>query len=50
MAEAKRRKQLEPFGRIRKLPSGRYQPGYIGADLVLHHPVSTFETLMDARA
>jgi integrase len=51
MAKAKRtRKQREPFGRIRKLPSGRYQAGYIGPDLVLHHPTATFETLMDARA
>jgi integrase len=44
------RKQREPFGRIRKLPSGRYQAGYIGPDLTLHHPTGTFETLMDARA
>ena len=44
------RKQREPFGRIRKLPSGRHQAGYIGPDLALHHPSSTFETLMDARA
>jgi integrase len=44
------RKQREPFGRIRKLPSGRYQAGYIGPDLQLHHPTATFGTLMDARA
>jgi integrase len=44
------RKQREPFGRIRKLPSGRHQAGYIGPDLALHHPSATFETLMDARA
>lgn len=44
-----RRKQREPFGRIRKLPSGRYQAGYIGPDLLLHRPASTFETLLDAR-
>ena len=45
-----RRKQREPFGRIRKLPSGRYQAGYIGPDLALHRPTSTFETMLDARA
>ena len=44
-----RRKQREPFGRIRKLPSGRYQAGYVGPDLALHRPASTFETLLDAR-
>jgi hypothetical protein len=44
------RKQREPFGRIRKLPSGRHQAGYIGPDLALHRPASTFETLLDARA
>jgi integrase len=50
MPKTKRRKPREPFGRIRKLPSGRYQAGYIGPDLALHHPAGTFETLMDARA
>jgi integrase len=50
MAKRTTRKQREPFGRIRKLPSGRHQAGYIGPDLALHHPTSTFETLMDARA
>ena len=45
------RKQREPFGRIRKLPSGRYQAGYIGPrHEALHHPAGTFETLLDARA
>jgi integrase len=50
MPKKKQRKQREPFGRIRKLPSARYQAGYIGPDLALHNGVSTFETLMDARA
>jgi integrase len=50
MPKEKQRKQREPFGRIRKLPSGRYQAGYIGPDLALHNGLSTFETLMDARA
>jgi integrase len=44
------RKQREAFGRVRKLPSGRYQAAYTGPDLALHKPASTFETLMDARA
>lgn len=46
---ATRRKTREPFGRIRKLPSGRYQAAYTGPDLALHKGVSTFETLLDAR-
>jgi len=46
---ATRRKQREPFGRIRKLPSGRYQAGYVGPDLALHRPSATFGALMDAR-
>jgi integrase len=45
-----RRKQREPFGRIRQLPSRRYQAAYTGPDLALHKAASTFETLMDARA
>jgi integrase len=44
------RKQREPFGRIRQLPSRRYQASYAGPDLALHKASSTFETLMDARA
>ena len=48
-ATSTRRKQREPFGRIRKLPSGRYQAAYNGPDLALHRPASTFDTLMDAR-
>lgn len=44
------RKQREAFGRLRKLPSGRYQAAYTGPDLALHRPSGTFETLMDARA
>src|SRR5215213_4602324 len=49
MPKPRARKQREPFGRIRKLPSGRYQAGFVGPDLVLHHPASTFEALDDAR-
>jgi integrase len=51
MPKKKPRKQRESFGRIRKLPSGRYQAGYIGPDLALHNcTTGTFDTLMDARA
>jgi integrase len=49
MPKTRARKQREPFGRIRKLPSGRFQAGYVGPDLALHHPSGTFETLLDAR-
>jgi integrase len=49
MPKPRARKQRESFGRIRKLPSGRYQAGYVGPDLALHHPASTFEALDDAR-
>ena len=50
MAKPRRRKQREPFGRIRQLPSGRYQAAYIGPDLALHKAAATFQTIMDARA
>jgi len=44
-----KRKQREPFGRIRKLPSERYQAAYIGPDVRLHKASATFDTLVDAR-
>jgi integrase len=50
VAKPRRRKQREPFGRIRQLPSCRYQAAYIGPDLVLHKAAATFHTIMDARA
>ena len=50
MAKTGRRKQREPFGRIRQLPSRRWQASYTGPDLALHKAASTFDTLMDARA
>jgi integrase len=49
MAGSRKRKQREPWGRIRKLPSGRYQASYTGPDLAVHNASSTFGTLMDAR-
>jgi integrase len=45
---AKRRAQRRGFGRIRPLPSGRHQAGYVGPDDVLHNAPYTFETRMDA--
>lgn len=36
------------FGRIRKLPSGRYQARYLGPDGLLRPPPETFETKTDA--
>ncbi len=43
MRKTGRRKQREPFGRIRQLPSRRYQASYTGPDLALHKAASTFE-------
>lgn len=36
------------FGKIRKLPSGRFQARYVGPDTVRHAGPTTFETRMDA--
>ena len=38
------------WGRIRRLPSKRYQASYVGPDLVRHNAPSTFTTKMDAEA
>ena len=38
------------FGRVRRLPSGRYQAGYLGPDLALHNALDTFHTREDAEA
>ena len=38
------------FGRLRKLPSGRYQAAYIGPDDKLHTATSTFGAKVDAEA
>ena len=45
MARAKR-----TFGRIRRLPSGRYQCAYIGPDTLLHQAPRTFDTREDGEA
>jgi integrase len=38
------------WGRIRRLPSKRYQANYVGPDLVRHNAPTTFTTKMDAEA
>jgi integrase len=38
------------FGRIRKRPSGRWQAGYVGPDMKLHHAPVTFLRKGDAEA
>lgn len=37
-----------PFGRVRKLPSGRYQARYLGPDGQLRPAPETFRTKKDA--
>ncbi|GAB3742485.1 tyrosine-type recombinase/integrase [Microlunatus parietis] len=45
----KQRKQREPWGRVRELPSGRHQASYV-YEGATHKATSTFDTLLDARA
>ncbi|WP_229118896.1 tyrosine-type recombinase/integrase [Enemella evansiae] len=40
--------QRRGFGRLRKLPSGRYQAAYVGPDARVHKAPTTFETKVDA--
>ncbi|WP_226437712.1 tyrosine-type recombinase/integrase [Rhodococcus yananensis] len=42
------KKGMRGWGRLRKLPSGRWQAGYIGPDGVLYRPKSTFAAKIDA--
>jgi len=44
------RKRRESFGSLRKLPSGRYQASYVGADGARYTAPSTFDNMTDARA
>ncbi len=44
---AQQRKKRETFGKLRKLPSGRYQANYTGPDTRLHKAPSTFDTRED---
>jgi len=39
---------MRSFGRLRKLPSGFYQAGYVGPDNGLHYAPQTFQTKQDA--
>lgn len=45
---ARKRKARRGFGRVRKLPSGRYQARYPGPDGILHPADRTFATTTDA--
>lgn len=48
---ARQRRPRRGFGKIRTLPSGRYQASYVGPDLVRHTaPGGTFGTREDAEA
>lgn len=40
---------MRSFGRMRKLPSGRYQAGYV-VDVETHYAIDTFGTRLDAEA
>jgi len=43
-------RERRTFGRLRKLPSGRYQAAYVGPDDQLHTAESTFAAKLDAEA
>lgn len=47
---AGRRRQRRGFGKLRKLPSGRYQASYVGPDLARHTAPDTFDAKEDAEA
>ena len=49
MPRAAKRKTRESFGRLRKLPSKRWQAGYVGPDLAVHYAPTTFGAEIDAR-
>ncbi|CAL8980350.1 Putative prophage phiRv2 integrase [Propionicimonas sp. T2.31MG-18] len=42
------RSGMRAFGRIRKLPSGYFQAGYVGPDAATHYAPHTFEAKVDA--
>ena len=44
------RRPRRSFGKIRKLPSGKFQASYMGPDLDRHNAPTTFETRGDANA
>ena len=43
-----RRRPRRGFGKVRRLPSGRFQASYVGPDLARHTAPSTFEAKIDA--
>ena len=43
-----RRRPRRGFGKVRRLPSGRYQASYVGPDLGRHTASGTFEAKIDA--
>lgn len=43
------RKRRESFGKLRKLPSGRYQASYVGLDGIRYTAPHTFDATTDAR-
>ena len=45
-----RRASRRGFGKLRPLPSGRWQASYVGPDLVRHTAPHTFEAKMDGEA
>lgn len=45
-----KRKRRESFGKLKSLPSGRYQASYIGPDGKRHNAPRTFDNLTDGRA
>lgn len=47
---ARARRQRRGFGKIRRLPSKRFQASYVGPDLVRHTAPQTFDTRADAEA
>lgn len=48
-AKPKARKRREAFGKVRRLPSGRYQASHLGPSGERHNAPMTFDTLTDAR-
>ena len=43
------RKHRESFGKLRKLPSGRYQASYVGDDGIRYNAPTTFDNMTDGR-
>jgi integrase len=50
MTGTRRGAQRRGWGKIRRLPSGRYQASYVGPDLARHTAPDTFDAKLDAEA